>query len=87
MSVRRAHTGGEEWSRDGGTAAHAGRRCRKQALSASPRQSGGLRADDKPLAVESALSAETPVSAAEVDAIMRLLADELDQIFGGKASS
>ena len=89
MAFRQAETCGHGQSWDDAKAARAARRSPKPSTAYSPcaRIRGGHRADDQPLAVDRALSDDTPVSAAEVDAIMRLLADELDQIFGGEASS
>jgi hypothetical protein len=54
---------------------------------AAPQRRRGPRVPDPIVAVDSAFSAHTPVTAAEVDAIIRLLGDDLDLILGGDTSS
>jgi len=53
----------------------------------APRRPHGKRLPDPPLAVDSSFSGQTPVSASELDAILRLLGNDLDLILGGNKAS
>ena len=87
MSVRQPGSNACEQARIEARASAAARPRRGDPHPAVLQHPHGNRRAEAILAVDSSLSAQTPVSAAEVDAIIRLLGDDLDLILGGEKSS
>lgn len=86
MSVRPPGSNAREQSRVEARAAAARPRGGDRQPTA-PRRPHGKRLPDPPLAVDSSFSGQTPVSAGELDAILRLLGNDLDLILGGNKAS
>lgn len=87
MSVRRTETRQRKQPRLTAQVADAAQVRHVDPPQAAPQRRRGPRVPDSIVAVDSALSGQTPVSATEVDAILRLLGDDLVLILGGNKSS
>lgn len=83
MSVCRRESGQHGRRRSHAQTANAARVSPVDATQAAPQRRRGPRVPDPIVSVDSTFSAQTPVSAAEVDAILRLVGDDLDLILGG----
>lgn len=87
MSVRRTDSRQLQQPRSKAPVADTERVCPVDPRQAATRPRCEPRVPDPTVSVDSAFSAHTPVSAEEVDAILRLLGDDLDLILGGVESS